>query len=359
MTTALIAPAPSVAAAEPAGTTPGPVGRLVPAPVRVLLAAARLVVLLPVLLAALVRHRRSGADSASLVGPADVLFAGPGELDLTVVIPSYNPGAALRSTVTDLVAAADRAGIAYEVIAVSDGSTDGSDEGLEEVGPAVRVVRCATNRGKGAALHTGFARARGRYVGFVDADGDIDPAHVVDYLAVARSGDHDVVYASKRHPLSQSASSAVRKVISYGFISVVGTLFALGVADTQTGCKLFRRETLATVLPRLREHRFAFDLEFFVAARAAGVARMVAAPVEIKARMAGSTVGRAAITRTLGDALTVLARLHFTPTYRTAVPLVPTPQRPSPDGGAVVPLPRRSPEATLPAPTTATLAKAA
>ena len=324
-----------------------------------LLTALRLVVLLPVLAVALVRHRRRGADAVSLVAPADVLFAGPGELDLTVVIPSYNPGPALRSTVTDLVAAADRAGIAYEVIAVSDGSTDGSEDGLEEVSPTVRVVRCPTNRGKGAALHTGFAQARGRYVGFVDADGDIDPAHVVDYLAVARSGDHDVVYASKRHPLSRSASSATRKVISYGFISVVGTLFALRVADTQTGCKLFRREALATVLPRLREHRFAFDLEFFVAARAAGVARMAAAPVEIKARMAGSTVGRAAITRTLGDALTVLARLHFTPTYRTAVPLVPTPQRPTPDGGVVVPIPRRSPEATLAAPTAATLTKAA
>ena len=299
----------------------------------------RYLILIPSLIVAAVRHQRRAMDPASVWHAEDALFTQDGTLDLSVVIPFYNPGEALRPTVERLVAVAEEAGLAYEVIAVSDGSTDGSEATIEGLAPTVRVVLSPKNLGKGAALHRGFALAHGRYVGFVDADGDIDPSHVVDYFHAAEAGHYDVVYASKRHRESQSASSAIRKVISFGFIALVGSLFALGINDTQTGCKMFRRQALADVLPRLREQRFAFDLEFFVAARAAGITRMAAAPVAIEARMAGSTVGRAAITRTLGDALTVLARLHFSPTYRT--PVVTTVSD-DPAPSVVLPMPRRA-----------------
>jgi len=127
-----------------------------------------------------------------------------------------------------------------------------------------------------------------------------------------------VVYADKRLTESTSASSSLRKLVSFGFSSIVGTLFALGVRDTQTGCKLFSRHALQTVLPRLREERFAFDLEFFVAAKAAGIESLVAAPVHLAERLSGSTVTSKTILRTLSDALTVFGRLHLTPTYRTS-----------------------------------------
>jgi cellulose synthase/poly-beta-1,6-N-acetylglucosamine synthase-like glycosyltransferase len=340
MTTTTLTPATTSA------TTPAPAAlALAPflAVAGVLIRALRYLILIPALLVAAVRHQRRAMDPASVWQADDALFTQDGTLDLSVVIPFYNPGDALRPTVQRLVDIAEEAGLAYEVIAVSDGSTDGSEASIEGLAPTVRVVVSPTNLGKGAALHRGFALAHGRYVGFVDADGDIDPRHVVDYFHAAQAGGHDVVYASKRHAESLSASSSIRKVISYGFIALVGSLFALGINDTQTGCKLFRRQTLADVLPRLREQRFAFDLEFFVAARAAGIDRMAAAPVEIEARMAGSSVGRAAITRTLADALTVLGRLHFSPTYRNPVNLTTSAH---PAHSVVVPMPRS--EAQLP-----------
>ena len=159
----------------------------------------RYLVLIPALLVAALRHRRREMDPASVWSADDALFAHEGTLDLSVVIPFYNPGDALRPTVQRLVDLAEEAGLDYEVIAVSDGSTDGSEASIEGLAPSVRVVVSPTNLGKGAALHRGFALAHGRYVGFVDADGDIDPRHVVDYFHAARAGDHDVVYASKRH----------------------------------------------------------------------------------------------------------------------------------------------------------------
>ena len=241
------------------------------------------------------------------------------EIEISVVMPAYNPGDALRPAVDRLVDVMRAESIGFELIVVSDGSTDGSMATLEGAGPEVRVIELPANRGKGGALHAGFSRARGSWVGFVDSDGDIDPAHLVAYLKTGRETGADMVYANKKHRDSVSASSPFRKAVSLGFSSLVGALFSLGVNDTQTGCKLMKREVLADVLPRLRETRFAFDLELFVAASTAGYTTAVAAPVELKERMAGSSVSRSTILRTLKDALVVLARRQSTPTYKESV----------------------------------------
>src|SRR4051794_22310310 len=104
-------------------------------------------------------------DAVRLWSPAE---AG---VELTVVVPFYNPGMALRPTVKRIAASLQDAGVGYEVVAVSDGSTDGSEHTLTGI-PGVRVIANPVNQGKGAALHTGFAAARGAWVGFIDADGD-------------------------------------------------------------------------------------------------------------------------------------------------------------------------------------------
>jgi glycosyltransferase involved in cell wall biosynthesis len=251
-------------------------------------------------------------DASRLWSPADA------SIELTVVVPFFNPGAALRPTVERLIGCLRAERIAYEVIAVSDGSTDGSERTLDGL-PGVKVVVSPANQGKGAALHLGFAAARGAWIGFVDSDGDIDPVHLVQYLRLARAGRYAGVYADKRHEASDSASSKFRKLVSMFYSTLVTMLFVLGMRDTQTGCKVLRRDVLAMLLPRMRERRFAFDLEFFVAAKAAGVHGFVAAPVRLEERVAGSTVTSKAILRTVRDTLVIFARLHLTGQYRPAV----------------------------------------
>ncbi len=239
-------------------------------------------------------------------------------VELTVVMPFYNPGPALRRTVEHLVASLRREGVGFEVIAVSDGSTDGSELTLGGIGHEVRVVVSPANQGKGAALHLGFARARGAWVGFIDSDGDIDPAHLAEYLRLARAGQHAGVYADKRHAESVSAATGLRKLISMVYSTLVTMLFFLGIRDTQTGCKIFRRDVLAEVLPKLRQRRFAFDLEFFVAAKAAGFHDLLGAPVRLEARLAGSTVTSRAILRTVRDTFVIFGRHHLDRQYTPA-----------------------------------------
>ena len=235
-------------------------------------------------------------------------------LDLTVVVPYFNPGDRVRETVDELVATLSSTGATFEVIAVSDGSTDGSEQALAGF-PAdqVRNVRLHRNYGKGEALRVGFAMGRGRFLGFIDADGDLPPDQVTMLAAIAHdtvSPAPDVVLGSKRHPDSQVVYPPLRRLYSWAWQQLVLALFGLHVRDTQTGLKLVRREVLADVLPRMHEKRFAFDLELLVVASRLGYRRFVEVPVRIRQRF-GSTVSPRAVAGMLADLLAIFYRLHL------------------------------------------------
>jgi hypothetical protein len=269
------------------------------------------VTLVPALAAAAVVMTRTAPCGAVPAWTSSTRLWAPADLDLTVVLPSYNPGPALTRTVLALCDALTAAGLDAEVIVSCDGSTDGSEDEVEGIDPRVVVLRAPANAGKGAALHRGFAAARGRHIAYLDADGDIAVDHVVRYWLTAVTGGHDIVYADKRHRESAITATAFRKVLSWGFQTVVSAFFDLPARDTQTGCKVVRRDVLATVVPLLRERGFAIDLELFVAAQANGYDDVAGRPVEIGERLAGSTVSSSSIVRTLREALTILGRLRL------------------------------------------------
>lgn len=249
-------------------------------------------------------------------GPAgESLWDRRPDLDLTVVVPYFNPGTRVRQTIEELVETLATTGATFEVIAVSDGSTDGSEDSLAGLPPdVVRSVRLEENRGKGEALRTGFVRGRGRFLGFIDADGDLPPDQIAAMAALASgvgdpAGPPDVVLGSKRHPRSEVVYPPLRRLYSWLWQQLVFVLFDLRVRDTQTGLKLARREVLADALPRMVEKRFAFDLELLVVARRLGYRRFVEVPVRIRERF-GSTVSVRAAAGMLLDLLAIYYRLH-------------------------------------------------
>ena len=208
----------------------------------------------------------------------DAVELPPAEIDLSLVIPFYNPGPRLASHVQDVVGVLRTEQVTFEVIAVSDGSTDGSPSSIAGI-DQVRIVELAKNQGKGAALRVGLAQGRGRYLGFIDGDGDIPARQLSHFLAAIRAGDPDVVLGSKLHPDSDVVYPPLRRLYSLGYQQLTRLLFRLPTRDTQTGIKLIRRETLAAVLPKMLEKRFAFDLELLVVARRMGYRNFVELPV--------------------------------------------------------------------------------
>ena len=236
----------------------------------------------------------------------------PAEIDLSLIIPFYNPGPRLASHVRAVVGVLRAEQVTFEVIAVSDGSTDGSPSLIAGI-DRVRIVEFAENQGKGAALR-GLAQGRGRYLGFIDADGDIPAWVLSQFLAVIRAGDPDVVLGSKRHPDSDVVYPPLRRLYSFGYQQLIRLLFRLPTRDTQTGIKLIRRETLAAVLPKMLEKRFAFDLELLVVARRTGYRNFAELPVHIAERFT-STISLKAVRRTLLDTLAIFYRLRVTHFY--------------------------------------------
>jgi O-antigen/teichoic acid export membrane protein len=235
------------------------------------------------------------------------------DLDLTVVVPYYNPGQLLVPTIERLLDVLDASGASYEVIAVSDGSTDGSDQELEAAlpgRPQLTNIVLAVNQGKGAALRIGLAKGRGRYLGFIDADGDLDPILLDSFQAMVRVYSPDIILGSKRHPLSEVEYPFLRRVYSWGYQQVVRVGFRLNIRDTQTGIKLIRRDVLSAVLPRMLEKRFAFDLELFVIARRLGYKRFLEAPIRLRHQFT-STVSWRSVYRSLLDTMAIWYRLRI------------------------------------------------
>ncbi|MGC8782481.1 MAG: glycosyltransferase family 2 protein, partial [Anaerolineae bacterium] len=98
---------------------------------------------------------------------------------LSVVIPAYNEEAGIQAVVQRVLATRPQLaaeGLDLELIVVDDGSRDRTAE-LVAATPAARLIRHRTNGGYGAALKTGFAAARGEWIGFLDADGTYPPEH--------------------------------------------------------------------------------------------------------------------------------------------------------------------------------------
>lgn len=236
-------------------------------------------------------------------------MASPERPDLSLVVPFYNPGPVVRRTVERASRALASSGVTYEIIAVSDGSTDDSEQTLAGLLPGVlETVTLETNRGKGFAVRSGMRHATGRFVGFIDADGDIPPEILPEFAAAAAQQHADIAYGSKRHPASSVEVPLVRRLYSWGYRSVVRALFHLSVPDTQTGIKLVRAEVLEAVLPAMAEERFAFDLELFVLAQRLGFDRFIELPVRVD-KQYSTTVSFRSVGSILWDTLNIWWRL--------------------------------------------------
>jgi glycosyltransferase involved in cell wall biosynthesis/O-antigen/teichoic acid export membrane protein len=244
----------------------------------------------------------------------------PAALELSVVLPCHNAASGLRGVLTRLSEHLEAVGD-YEIIVVSDGSTDETvPVARSNGGGRVRVIHYPDRGGKGHALQLGLSEARGRYVAFCDADGDIDAAAIEPFLALMRLYEPDIVLGSKRHPLSDVYYPALRRVLSWGYHKLTRVLFHVNVSDTQTGFKLIRRDVLAAVLPRLLEKRYAFDLEFLVVARRLGFRRVLEAPVRIRYRFA-SQVNPGTTLAIFRDTLAIFYRHYVLNTYAQVEPL--------------------------------------
>jgi glycosyltransferase involved in cell wall biosynthesis len=232
---------------------------------------------------------------------------------LSVVTPVHNGANFIRGSIEAMLRAFEQLDRPFELIVVCDGSADGTAEQALAVGdPRVRVLQYKENQGKGVAVTCGLAHARGRLVGWLDADLDIAPDLIVAAARrFAEGPEVDAVIGSKRHPGSAVHYPLIRRVYSWGYQMLVRTLFRVNVRDTQVGAKLFRREMLDTVVPLLLIKRYAYDLELLAVGAEFGFDRIEEMPIRLEYRFSGSGIGSDEVRRMFVDTLAIAYRIHI------------------------------------------------
>lgn len=178
---------------------------------------------------------------------------------LSVVMPVFNEEGTLREMVRRVL----QQPLVLEILLIDDGSSDDSWKKMEALAvedARVRIFRHKRNRGKGAALRTGFAEARGRFVLVQDADLEYDPTEYPILLRPLLDDRADVVFGSR------FAGGGTHRVLYFWhsvgnwFLTLLSNMATnLNLTDMETCFKVFRREIVQNL--DLREERFGIEPE--------------------------------------------------------------------------------------------------
>lgn len=200
---------------------------------------------------------------------------------LSVVVPVFNEA----GTVEALIEEVESVPLDTEIVVVDDGSTDGTVEKLRKLADQgrIRLHVHERNRGKGAALRTGFAEARGEYVVVQDADLEYDPHEFPKLIGPLEAGKADAVYGSR------FVGSEPHRVLYFwhyvankGITLLSNMLTNLNLTDIETCYKAFRREVIQSI--RIEEDRFGVEPEM-----TAKIARMGCRVYEVGISYSGRT----------------------------------------------------------------------
>lgn len=200
------------------------------------------------------------------------------EPGLTIIIPMYNEQHRIGETLLDLAEQVRALGVTVELIAVSDGSSDHTEEvvsqAFDSFDPNVftshTLVSFPKNKGKGAAVLEGFRRATGERVLFMDADNATTIREFSKLNRAAAEG-ADLAIASRALATSEVEAKLTRRMSGRTYKLALRLMGFTLARDTQCGFKLYSRSLAKYLADHAREQRFAFDIEHLAIAQQLGL----------------------------------------------------------------------------------------
>jgi dolichyl-phosphate beta-glucosyltransferase len=203
-----------------------------------------------------------------------------------LVLPAYNEGGRLPSYLPRLRGELLESPVPWRLTIVDDGSRKDDSIRMQECvrscGPQVGFHRLPLNVGKGGAVYAGWDLDRqSEWLGLLDADGSIPPHEVLRLFSMLQQDDApDAFFASRCKILGRAVQrSWLRHICGRLFATLVVCSTGIPVYDSQCGFKLVRRKCYEAVRSRLRQKRFAFDVELLVALSQSG-ATIIEVPID-------------------------------------------------------------------------------
>ena len=234
--------------------------------------------------------------------------ADPAAPRLTLVVTTYREADVLEGSLPRIAAALRALDGGAEVVFVDDGSGDGTVAAIERGLPhladlAPRLLVHERNRGRGAALVTGFTAARGRNVGYLDLDLEVPETHVAACVEALDAG-ADVALACRTYVRTRPGFD-LRTFLSLGYRRLTRLVLRHPVKDTEAGYKFFRRESLSRLLPHVREGGWFFDTEIVMLA---WLARMRIAEIDVEFRRRSDKTSAVRVARDVRRYLAALGK---------------------------------------------------
>jgi len=169
---------------------------------------------------------------------------------LSVVIPAYNEENGIEEIAERVLSVRESlqaSGIEdLELLVVDDGSADNTAGVVEKI-EGVRLIRHEKNKGYGAALKTGFSKANGELIGFLDADGTYPPEYFPKLCEEALNGSDLVI--GTRLSGTDSKMPLTRRVGNFFFATLLTILGRQKVSDSASGMRVFKRSILERLYP--------------------------------------------------------------------------------------------------------------
>lgn len=234
---------------------------------------------------------------------------------LSVIVPAYKQEKTIKEDLENIDTTL-RGGLPrdydYEIICVIDGKLDNSDREAKKVKSSkVKIFTYPNNMGKGYAVRFGMSNARGDLISFLDAGMDISPKGIMMLMAHMDWYNADIIVGSKRHPVSQVNYPLLRHILSVGYHFGIKLLFSLDLRDTQSGIKIFKRNVVEKILPRLLVKTYAMDIEMLAVARHLGFKRIYEGPIGVHFDKTNSNIKWTTAVKMAWDTIAVFYRLNI------------------------------------------------
>lgn len=188
-------------------------------------------------------------------------------MKISLIIPVFNEERVINTTIIKCIDFMSTKFYDFEIIAVDDGSFDGTNKLLQKYNGFIKIITLKNNMGKGFAVKMGIAASSGDFIFFTDADLSYDLSYIEKALPLLKS--NDMVIGCRDN--KRTGYSPIRKYPSLIFNDFANLFLKNHISDTQCGFKCFTKKSAEKVFERLTLKRFSFDFEVIYIAQKLGM----------------------------------------------------------------------------------------